>query len=162
MGADSVKMKIVYRYDNNDYEDGEIIHPSGDTFDILTEVEKVVEVAIRKTLPDGVSIRGASIYTLEDETVAKRLWKLSHRNYLYELEIDEDSIRHIGDLNLYSEAKDAVQGGRSPDKAIESYCKGELAGPHFGQPRREILAREARVVRKVESLPSMRLPHRAP
>jgi hypothetical protein len=94
--------KTVYRYDDEDYPDGQLVRSRGDSFDILTKVEKVVELGIRALLPDGANVRGASLYTWEDEVVARRLWKLSGKKYLYELEVDDASIRHIGDLNLYS------------------------------------------------------------
>ena len=92
------------------------------------------------------------MYTWEDEVIAKRLWKNSGKRYLYELEVEDASIRHMGDLDLYSAAKDAVKGGKSPDSAIRGYCNGENAPPELGGPRREILVGEGRVMRKIASL----------
>jgi hypothetical protein len=138
--------KTVYRYDDEDYPDGQLVRSRGDSFDILTKVEKVVELGIRALLPDGANVRGASLYTWEDEVVARRLWKLSGKKYLYELEVDDASIRHIGDLNLYSCAKDAVQSGQSPNEAISAYCNRDVADPKLGGPRREILVSEGRII----------------
>ena len=145
--------KIVYRYDNDDYPDGCTVRSRGDSFAALNPIEKKVEQRIRDLMPDGQSVRGKSLYTWEDETVARRLWPHSKKKFLYELEVDEADIRHTGDLNLYSAAKDSVAAGSSPDAAINSYCKGETAPSKPGdeRPRREILVREARVVRKLES-----------
>jgi hypothetical protein len=143
--------KIVYRYDNEDYVDGHLICSRGDSFNMLTDVEKVVELRIRELLPDGANIRGNSLYTWEDETVAQRLWGYSRKQYLYELEVDEANIRHVGDLDLYSDAKDAVKNKVSPDAPITAYCNGEVAPPERGGPRREILVSEARVIRKLAS-----------
>lgn len=101
----------VYRYDNEEFADGLLIESRGDSFSALTEDEKKVELAIRATLPDGENIRSTSLYTWADEELAKRLWSLSGKRYLYELEIDEADIRHKGDLNYYSEAKTAAKLG---------------------------------------------------
>jgi hypothetical protein len=43
--------RIVYRYDNNKYEVGEIITPKRDSFGMLTDTEKQAETLIPSTLP---------------------------------------------------------------------------------------------------------------
>ena len=108
----------------------------------------MVEGAIRTALPDGTNIRGSSLYTWKDETLARRLWLLSKKKYLYELEIDEADIRHKGDLNHYSEAEVAAKLGKSFDE-VRKYCTGEPAGPQFTGPRIEILVSKATVLRKL-------------
>jgi len=43
--------KIFYRYDNEDYADGRIVRSRGDSFNMLTDVEKIVELKIRELPP---------------------------------------------------------------------------------------------------------------
>jgi hypothetical protein len=140
----------VYRYDDEDYADGRMIKPRGDPFNTLTEPEKAVETAVRAALPNGENVRSTSVYTWANETVAKRLWQYSGRRYLYELEIDKADIRHIGDLNHYSDAKDAAISGAPFEDAVARYCMGEPSGPpRFTEPRVEILVSKAMVFRKL-------------
>jgi hypothetical protein len=68
---------------------------------------------------------------------------------LYELEIDEASVRHKGDLTCYSAALDALKAGKSVNDAVERYCSGQEAGPPYTTPRVEFLVSEARVIRKL-------------
>ena len=118
------------------------------SFSILTGSQIQVELAIRATLIDGENIRNNSVYTWADEKLARRLWPFSRKKYLYELEIENSNIRHIGDLNWYSAAEDAVKAHVSPESAVEKYCSRELAGPPYTQPRIEVLVSEARVVKR--------------
>jgi hypothetical protein len=140
--------RIVYRYDNNKYEVGEIISPKRDSFGMLTDTEKQVETLIRSTLPDGQSIRGDSLFAWESQTVASRVWPLSGKRYLYELEVDEADIRFRGDLNHYNNAKDAVKNSLSPDEFVSAYCEGKDSNPAInGPPRIELLFSKAKVLK---------------
>jgi hypothetical protein len=125
----------VYRYDNEDYDGGRIIFGRGDSFETLTPEQKTVELAIRSTLPNGKAIRSTSLYTWANETVAKRLWPLSKKKYLYELEVESEDMRHKADLNYYSEAIDAVKTDRSLQEAVNRYCSGEESVPPATFPR---------------------------
>jgi hypothetical protein len=136
----------VYRYDDEEFPTGKVIRCRGDSFDTLTDHQKTVEIAIRKALPDGANVRSTSIYVWADQQVAKRLWPLSKKRYLYELEIDEVDIRHKGDLNNYSEAETAAKSGKPFEDAVLRYCRGEMAGKKYTEPRVEILVSEATVL----------------
>jgi hypothetical protein len=141
--------KIVYRYDKNFYKAGEILVPKRDSFGMLTDIEKVVETAIRARLPDGQSIRGGSLFAWESEAVGKRMWPLSKKPYLYELEVDEADIRFCGDLNHYNNAKDAVTNEKSPDEFVAAYCDGNPSDPAVnGSPRIELLFSKAKVLKR--------------
>lgn len=143
--------RIVYRYDNNKYEVGEIITPKRDLFGMLTGIEKQVEARIRATLPDGESIRGGSVFDWENEAVAFRVWPLSRKKYLYQLEVDEADIRFRGDLNHCNNAKDAVAGGRPMDEYVSAYCEGNESAPNVnGAPRIELMFSKAKVLKRHE------------
>ncbi len=98
-----------------------------------------------------MAIRGASLYTWENEAVAMRLWRPSGKRHLYKLEIEELNVRRRGDLNWYSEAVDAVKAGRSIEAAVEKYCSGIEAGAPYTEPRIEVLVSEAKVVKKLSA-----------
>ena len=108
-----------------------------------------METAIRAALPNGAIVRGNSLYTWANEEVAKRLWPLSKKRYLYELEIDKADIRHKGDLNQYSEAESAAKSGAPVENAVGKYCAGENAGAPYTEPRGEVLVSKAKVLRKL-------------
>ena len=141
--------QLVFRYDDQDIPDGCIMRSRGDHFDGLTADEKVVEQAIRALLPNGCGVRSTSLYTWESENLARRLWPLSKKNFLYKLEIEEEHIRFRGDLNWFSEAVQAVTRGESPDRAVGDYCSGALAGHPWTEPRVEILVFQAKVMTKL-------------
>ena len=139
----------VYRYDDQDFADGQMIESRGDLFSTLTDHQRTVETAIRAALPNGAIVRGNSLYTWANEEVAKRLWPLSKKRYLYELEIDKADIRHKGDLNQYSEAESAAKSGAPVENAVGKYCAGENAGAPYTEPRVEVLVSKAKVLRKL-------------
>lgn len=143
-------MMLVYRYDDECHAPGEYIKTRGNSFNTLTDRQKVVELAVRSRLPAGIQIRSESLYTWLSETLARRLWPRSDKKYLYELEVDERDIQHRGDLNWYSAAVDAVKAGKSPYDAIEKYCNGEESGPPYTEPRIELLVVRAKVIRKLK------------
>jgi hypothetical protein len=123
----------VYRYDDEDYRDGEIISSRGDHYDRLTGTQQQVELVIRRTLPKGENVRRTSLYTWEDRSFARLGWEHRKRRYLYELEVDEADIRFHGDLQHFSDAEDAIKDHRSPHDAVARYCSGENVLP----PRNE-------------------------
>lgn len=140
--------RTVYRYSNCEHSIGDTITPKGDSFDTLTDEQKIVEKKLRGTLPGGVNMRSSAIFTWADKTLANRLWPLSKKKYLYELEIADEDIVLTGDLNHYSDAVDAVKKGADPDAAIKRYCDHEGGLPHHTSPRIEILATKAKILKK--------------
>src|SRR5262249_7170674 len=111
-------MRKVYRYDEEDYPEGETITSRGDHFVRLTPAQQRVETAIRKTLENGEEIRIKSLYTWENREVAERLWKHKKETHLFELEIDDADVVHRGDLDFFSAAVDAIKASQSPEDAI--------------------------------------------
>jgi hypothetical protein len=49
------------------------------------------------------------------------------RKYVYELEVEEANIRHVGELNWYSAAVNAARCGEPFKDAVHKYCSGEEA-----------------------------------
>jgi len=81
--------------------------------------------------------------------VAKRVWPLSGKLYLYELEILQADIRFRGDLNHYNNAADAAALEFSFDHHLEAYRTG-APSPNNGAPRIELLFSKAKVLKRYE------------
>ena len=107
------------------------IRSRGDHFDMLTASEEQVELAVRGASASAAEIRSTALYTWADEDLAHRLWNLSHKKYLYYLEVDVHAVRHISDVNCYSLVGDEIASGRSPADAIKKYWSGAHESPHF-------------------------------
>ena len=135
---------LVYRYDNQDYQDGEVIFSRGDHADGLTEIEREVEARLRAASAEGEPIRRDSLYTWQDEDFARLAGSFKRARFLYELEVNDADIRHVGDLDHYSAAKDAAKLGQPYARHLEAYWTQRT-----GARRVEILAASARVVRKL-------------
>jgi hypothetical protein len=141
-------MPIVYRYDNEDYAVGRVVAARGDHIDSLTGPQREVELLLRAASATAGDLRMMSLYTWEDRDIARRLCHLKRAKFLYEMEIEGASVRHRGDVNLYSAAVDAVLAGEPTADFIAKYWCGEIAGPPWTPPRIEILVSEAKVIRK--------------
>lgn len=145
----------VYRYDDQDFQDGAVVASRGDHFSILTGSEKEAESVIRSTNVDGFRIRSTSLYTLENEALARRLQRLKKAKYLHELEVDCADALHKGDLNQFTEVEQAIQRHEPPSEPAEGYWAGTHAKMDrvwqapYTEPRIEILVSKARVKQKV-------------
>jgi len=136
----------VYRYANEDYADGQTIRPCSDHFDRLDATRKDAELALRAVSTEAEAIRKTSLYTWADERLARRLWPRSHSKFLYELEVDEASVLHRGDVSHFWEAQSALKRGGDAGDAVNRYWSGEAAGT----PYVEVLLSEAKVIRKLQ------------
>lgn len=135
---------LVYRYDNQDYGDGEVIVSRGDHADGLTAIEREVEVGLRSASAEAASIRRDSLYTWKDEDFARLAGGYKRSRFLYELDVQDADIRHVGDLDHYSAAKDAAKLGQPYARHLEAYWTQRT-----GARRVEILVASACVVRKL-------------
>lgn len=140
--------RTVYRYDNQNYADGQVIKSRGDHYEGLCDNEKIVEWHIREHLPNGIFIRKCSLYACENLSSGRNLWKYSKKQYLYELEIEDKNINFVGNLDSYSAAVDAVGNTKLLEEKVEQYCKGEVLDQNI-DIRLEVLVCEAKVIRKV-------------
>jgi hypothetical protein len=125
-------MVKLYRYEDRDFAEGEVMPPFGDHYRRLTPEQKIVENKLIEALPDGENLRNSSLYTWEDEAVARRVFDAQvsakkPRTYLYEVEVEAEKVRFRGDLNSYSAAVDAVANNQSPDAAIAWLGRSKIA-----------------------------------
>jgi hypothetical protein len=139
--------KITYHYSNRDHPDGSVITAGYDSYQSLSKIEKVVEDAVRASLPNGQKIRSESLYSWESEDFVRRIWPHIPKKFVYELEIDTSDIQHQADLNYYNDAKDAACAGTAIDTLVAAYCSGQAKPGE--SPRIEILTTMAIVRRKI-------------
>jgi hypothetical protein len=140
------KTRTVYRYDGENYQLGRVIRSRGDHFPGLTDVEKVVEQLVRRTMQDGEHIRSTSLYTWAELEMAESAWRSKREADLYALEVKEEDITFQGDLDFFSDAKAAVAANQSAAEGVARYCNGRIKSD--GR-RVEVLVREATVIRKL-------------
>lgn len=143
------KTRLVYRYDDQHYHDGEVITSRGDSIVTLTIAEKTVEMAVRQELVNGEAIRGNAVYAWIDKEVALRLWRISKQSYLYALLVDEDDILFESDLNHYSDATEFKPDDPEFDAAISRYCLQEPTLSKHTSPRIEVLFEKGVIVKKL-------------
>jgi hypothetical protein len=135
----------AYRYDSKEYADGEEIRSCSDHNDRLTATQKEAERAIRDGHDQGHDIRSKSLYAWKEQSVAERLWKHKRGHHLYEMEIDEADVRHIGDLDHFSSVETALRKKEDPEQHVKSYW---AAAPT--SQRIEILSSKAKVLRRLK------------
>lgn len=142
----------VWRYDDQLYSNGQAAISRGDHIEGLTGTHTAAELQLRAACTNCTAIRSTSLYVWQDQTLAERLWRLGRARYLYALEIDDTSIRHVGDVNCFSAVVDALANTRSPDDPINRYWRG-AAEPGYSARRIEILVSGATVLSMVASKP---------
>jgi hypothetical protein len=135
----------VYRHDFRDFKDGDTMPPAGDHYDRLTPDQKLAEDAIRAGKLDGTQIRAESLYVYSDPKMAEVDWKFKKGRHLYKLEVDEATIRHWGDLQVFNDVKNAVRKNASLDELVEKYWTPVEAGRYT-----ELLVSDATVVERLK------------
>ncbi len=101
---------------------------------------------MRQTMPHGERIRSTSLYTWARLPVAERGWRSWPEAHLYRLEIRDGDIVFEGDLDFFSDAKNAIANGADPAEAVAQYCSGNIKADGA---RVEVLVCEAGVLEKV-------------
>jgi len=137
--------KTVYHYSDRDLKDEEVITAYRDSFDGLTDAEKIFETAIRAFITNGHKIRAESLYTWETDRLVRNVWSRMKHKYFYELEIDRDDIVFQADLNYYNDGAAAAAAGNALDGIVALYESGESKPD--ATPRTEILVKKAIVKR---------------
>ena len=70
--------------------------------------------------------------------MAETAWCHKEGTHLYELEVDDDDVRHVGDLDIFTAIVNALENKEPVDGFRRDYWKGELAnGLRFWPARRE-------------------------
>jgi hypothetical protein len=133
---------IVYRHDFREIENGETMISAGDHYWGLTGDQQLTEDAIRAGKPDGTRFRAESLYVYSDAKMAEQDWKRKPGRYLYKLEIDDDVIRHSGDLQVYSQVTAAIRKNEPQDELVKKYWTPVVEAGRYT----ELLVADATVV----------------
>jgi hypothetical protein len=141
----SMPKRTLYRYDTKEHAPDQIITACGDHISRLTPGQREVESALRGARPDGGEVRGKSIYGYIDAEFAEFAWRRKKGMHLYEIEVDEQDVLHVANLDAFTAVETAMSKGESPDEPIQEYWSGADSGR-----RGEVLAKKARVVRKIK------------
>jgi hypothetical protein len=147
---------IVYRTDSREFEPGEEFTSRGDHRDELPDEHKrEAEDAIRAARDDGAKIRSDSLYTYRSLELATNDWKArsKDRRHLYELEIDESNIVHVGDLMIYFDVIADVRAHRDSTATASKYWD---AAP--SERNTEYLVRKATVIRQIHNASDWKSP----
>jgi len=147
-GAEQVR---VFRQDDRDFQPGELLRPWGDHFATLADENRGAEDALRTYEASSSEVRSNSIYTWRDRAFAERTWPISGKTYLYELEVEECRVRHVGDVNCFTAIKAAIAAGEPFEDHVACYWSGGAQpGEDWTEPRIEVLVCEAKVIARFE------------
>lgn len=135
-------MPIFYRVDSRPFNEGDEVLSQGDHLEQLECDHKEIELRVRKKLADGEAIRGRMLHVFRDETAARDYWPWKKDRYLYSLRVEDDDIRHVGDMRLFNEAATLLnEDPGAVDEVVGRYCDG-----HFGpDPCVEVMVVRGRV-----------------
>jgi hypothetical protein len=135
----------VYRYDAEEFEDGRLVTSRGDHIKTLFGREVHVENALRSVSAEQADIRATSLYVWRDREVAERLWRLTRNGeHLYELEVQNEDVRFVGDVSLYTLAKDVRDDELAINALVREYWRSTILKPTV-----EILVSRAKIIRRV-------------
>jgi hypothetical protein len=144
--------RIVYRTDGEEFVEGKILTPRGDHMDTINCKLRPGEDLIRAGKPDGENLRSKCIYVWESFESAESNWLYQKDKHLYELEIDEADILHIGNAYLLATIAEVVTTDPTQAAAVvQDYWRG--AGPG---KRVELLVSQAKVLSKVKDKSEVR------
>jgi hypothetical protein len=94
-------LKKLYRVDRGAFKPGELISPAGNYQDRFAGFGKAMEDLLEKERPTTTKPdRKKSLFLFKEEREADRYWRTNDGRYVYEVEIDESTILHRGDMNL--------------------------------------------------------------
>lgn len=143
--------KIVWRTDGRVFKPGDTMSSAGDHTATLAEAHVESERILREAMADGGDVRATSLYTWEDETLARRSWRPQKGKYLYRLEIDDVDVRHRGDVNHYTDIGDALKTTADTSVFVDNYlCGRDSDRNKYSTARFEILVRKALVLERFD------------
>jgi hypothetical protein len=131
----------AYRADKRDFQLGEVIRLAGEYVGAFSRDQRKVERCIDRGRDRHIPSRARSLFVFESLDAAKKHWSKMSEGKLYEVEIDDETIRHRGDMALVEQVHHAFQAGRDIKTLITAYWSGDLTDA----PEVEIMVEEARV-----------------
>jgi hypothetical protein len=137
--------KTLYHYSTQDYQPERIISQEADHYQRLTGTQQTAEDELRAHSPEAAQTRATCVYAWESRDMAEFGWCQKKGFHLYELEVDENDIRHIGDIDIFSAIERALAKKEPTEALRRDYWDGKRTGKRI-----EVLASEAKVKRRVK------------
>jgi hypothetical protein len=134
---------------------GQTILPEGtyqNSFrDAAKKMEEMIE-AERANYPAKPN-RADSLFAFDDEKCAESYWRTHDKSYLYEVEIDQASIGHCGDMH-WTDAMGAIfrRIGEPDLEKARQFAKSYWEGEETEKPCREYLLPQAKTIKKLRGL----------
>ena len=147
----------AYRADKRDFQPGDVIRSAGEYVGAFSREQRKVERCIDRGRQRHVPSRARSLFVFESLDAAKKHWSKMSDGKLYEVEIDEATIRHRGDMALVEQVHHAFQAGRDIKSLIAAYWNGDLTDA----PEIEIMVEDARVMAVISKDQNERRQHLA-
>lgn len=145
---------VVWRTDTRRVEPGSTMTSAGDHMATLDSAHANTERVLRDAMGNGGDVRAASLYVWESEEWARRTWRFERQKYLYRLEVDENDVRHRGDVNHYTDIGDALKDGRPTAIPVDDYIKSRDSDrSRFPTARFEVLVSKALVLQRFDPPP---------
>lgn len=137
--------KTLYHYSTQDYEPGHLITQETDHCERLTDTQRATEHELRAHSPKAAEKRATCVYAWESREMAEIGWSHKKNTHLYELEVDENDVRHVGDVDIFTAMEEALRKKEPVDALRRDYWESKRTGKRI-----EILASKAKVVRKLK------------
>jgi hypothetical protein len=142
--------KTVYHYSTKNYESGQLIVQETDHYGRLTGRQRAAEDELRAKSIEAAEKRATSVYGWESRKMAETGWCHKEGTHLYELEVDDDDIRHVGDIDIFTAIVNGLENKKSVDGFRCDYWKGKRTGERI-----EILASKARAGENLRTVASV-------
>ncbi len=126
-------MTKYYRADRRCFKPKDVMRPEGTYQNHFKEAGKAMEKALEDARPRHKKPnRKESLFVFDDLEAVQRHWRTHDGSYLYEVEIDEATVSHCGDMEFMDQIgaefrKQKRSAHRCRDQA--SRCGGEYVRP---------------------------------
>ncbi len=134
-----------FHYSSKEYEPGDIITQELDHYGRLVTTQPAAEDELRPHSSEAAEKRATSVYAWELRKAAENGWNYRKGTHLYEIEVEENDVRHIGDIGIFTAIETALRKKETVDVLRRDYWEGKRIGGRI-----EVLASKATIVRKLK------------
>lgn len=154
--------KHYYRVDKRDVADGDELPAEGNyqsEFDNIGKQAEAILEGVRVSEFPSKPARADSVFVTNDLPCAEWYWRTHDKRYLYEVDVDEDAIKHRGDMNWVDAIGDELKRAMTT-KPDDARCR-ELARKYWNEemsdrPCPEFLLDSVKVQTRVKDLSDLK------
>lgn len=144
-----------YRVDERDFKIGELIEPRYDEFiresDSKKEIKQKVEKLLENYRDKNKPCRTQVLMLFSNLERAKRHWSLISNSKLYQVEIDPQSIIHIGDYEKIEELYKIIGKASFDKNYAKSIALDYWAGNNIKEPELFVMSSKVTKILGIES-----------